>query len=160
MAFYLESYHGVNSSFFGIGILPVSDLTGWSVFRSILLVWRELLFSAKGGLAVSKRGPVPPFSLKKGARAPYLREKGVPAKKMIPKCTDQDFLWYRYGKYQEKLTNTDRKIPIRYLLIAWGLLTELSKRIRPESCFFLSIISQFLCIVHTYFVPGGVAIYR
>jgi hypothetical protein len=42
--------------FFGIGILPVSGLTGQSVFRSVLLVWRELLFSAKGGLAVSKRG--------------------------------------------------------------------------------------------------------
>jgi hypothetical protein len=108
-------YHGVTSSFFGIGILPVSDLTGLSVFRSVLLVWRELLFSSKGGLAVSKRGPVPPFSLKKGASAPFLREKGVPAKKMIPKCTDQDFLRYRYGKYREIQTdNTDRKIPIRY----------------------------------------------
>jgi hypothetical protein len=32
---------------------------------------------------------------------------------MIPKCIDQDFLWYRYGKYQEILTNTDQKIPIR-----------------------------------------------
>jgi hypothetical protein len=50
------------SSFFGIGILPVSDLTGRSVFRSVLLVWWELLFSAKGGLAVSKRGPVQPLS--------------------------------------------------------------------------------------------------
>jgi hypothetical protein len=28
-------YHGVTSSFFGIGILPVSDLTGRSVFRSV-----------------------------------------------------------------------------------------------------------------------------
>ncbi len=66
--------------------------------------------SAKGGLAVSKRGPVPPFFLKKRASAPFLREKGVPAKKMIPKCTDQDFLWYRYGKYQEIPTDTDQKI--------------------------------------------------
>jgi hypothetical protein len=47
----------------------------------------------------------------------------------------------------------------QYLLMAWGLLMESSKRICPES-FFFSIISQFLCIVHTYFVPGGVAIYR
>ncbi len=94
-------YYGVTSSFFGIGILPVSDLTGRSVFWSVLLVWRELLFSAKGGLAVSKRGPLPPFFLKKGASAPFLRDKGVPAKKMIPKCTDQDFLRYQYGKYQE-----------------------------------------------------------
>ncbi len=67
--------------FFGIGVLPVSDLTGWLVFRWVLLVWRELLFSAKGGLAVLKRGPLPPFSHEKGASAPFLREKGVPAKK-------------------------------------------------------------------------------
>ncbi len=72
-------------------------------------------FPQKGGwLAVSKRGPVPPFSLKKGASAPFLREKGVPAKKMIPKCTDRDFLWYRYGKYREIPTDTNQKIPIRY----------------------------------------------
>jgi hypothetical protein len=57
---------------------------------------------------------VPPFSLKKRASAPFLREKGVPAKKMIPKCTDQDFLRYRYGKYREIPTDTDRKMPIRY----------------------------------------------
>ena len=31
---------------------------------------------------------------------------------MIPKCTDQDFLRYRYGKYREITTNTDLKIPI------------------------------------------------
>jgi hypothetical protein len=105
-------YHGVTSSFFGIGILPVSDLTGRSVFWSVLLVWQELLFSAKGGLAVSKRGLVSPLSLKKGASAPFFREKGIPAKKMIPKCTDRDFLRYWYGKYQEIPTNTDRKIPI------------------------------------------------
>ena len=81
----LKLYHGVTSSFFGIGILPVSDLTGRLVFWSVLLVWQELLVSAKGGLAGSKRGPVPSFSLKQGASAPLLREKGVPAKIMIPK---------------------------------------------------------------------------
>jgi hypothetical protein len=69
-------------------------------------------FFRKRGAGVSKRGPLPPFSLKKGASAPFLREKGVPAKKIIPNCTDQDFLWYRYGKYQELLTNANRKIPI------------------------------------------------
>ncbi len=102
------------SSFFGIGILPVSDLFGGRYFRSVLLIWRELFFSTKGGLAVSKRGLVPPFFLEKGAIAPFLREIGFPAKKIIPKCTDQDFLWYRFGKYQEIPTNTNWKIPIRY----------------------------------------------
>jgi hypothetical protein len=63
-------YHGVTSSFFGIGILPVSDLFGGRYFRSIL-IWRELLFSAKGGLAVSKRGRVPPFSSKRGPLPPF-----------------------------------------------------------------------------------------
>jgi hypothetical protein len=71
-------------------------------------------FFRKRGAGCIKKGPVPPFSLKKGALAPSLREKGVPAKKMIPKCTDRDFLWYRYGKYREIMTNTDRKIPIPY----------------------------------------------
>ncbi len=33
---------------------------------------------------------------------------------MIPKCTDWDFFRYRYGKYQEIPTDTDRKIPIWY----------------------------------------------
>jgi hypothetical protein len=56
---------------------------------------------------------VPPFFLKKGAGTPFLMEKGVSAKKMIPKCTDRDFLWYRYGKYQEIPTDTNQKIPIR-----------------------------------------------
>jgi hypothetical protein len=35
-------------------------------------------------MAVSKRGPEPTFFLKKGANSSFLREKGVPAKKMIP----------------------------------------------------------------------------
>ncbi len=64
-------YHGVTSSFFGIGILPVSDLFGGWYFRSVLLIWRELLFSAKGGLAVSKRGLVPPISSKRGPLPPF-----------------------------------------------------------------------------------------
>jgi hypothetical protein len=70
-AFNRVVYHGVTSSFFGIGILPVSDLPGGQYFRSVLLIWRELLFSAKGGLAVSKRGPVPPFSSKRGPVPPF-----------------------------------------------------------------------------------------
>ena len=70
-------------------------------------------FFGKRGAGCIKKGAGAPFFLKKGASAPFLREKGVPAKKMIPKCTDQDFLWYRYGKYQEIPTDTNRKIPIR-----------------------------------------------
>ncbi len=51
------------------------------------------------------------------------------------------------------LGDKGKNSPPIYLLIAWGLLTESSKRTCPESCFFL-IISQFLCVVPTYFVPG------
>ncbi len=67
--------------FFMCLILHMNRVTWRSVyFRSVLLFWWELLFSPKGGLAVSKRGPAP-FFLKKGASAPFLREIGVPAKK-------------------------------------------------------------------------------
>ncbi len=71
-------------------------------------------FFRKRGAGCIKKGAGAPFSLKKGALAPFLREKGVPAKKLIPKCTDRDFLRYRYGKYQEIPTDTDRKILIQY----------------------------------------------
>jgi hypothetical protein len=39
--------------------------------------------------------------LKKRAMTPLSRKKGVPTKKIIPKCTDQVFLHYWFGKYQE-----------------------------------------------------------
>jgi hypothetical protein len=39
--------------------------------------------------------------LKKRAMTPLLRKKEVPAKIIIPKCTDQVFLQYRFGKNQE-----------------------------------------------------------
>ncbi len=39
--------------------------------------------------------------LKKGAMTPLLRKKGVPAKILIPKCTDRVFLQFWIGKYQE-----------------------------------------------------------
>ncbi len=74
-------YHSVTSSFFGIGILQVSDLFGGRYFRSVLLIWRELLFSAKGVLAGSKRGLVPPFSSKRGPLPPFWGKKGFPPKK-------------------------------------------------------------------------------
>jgi hypothetical protein len=37
--------------------------------------------------------------LKKGAMTPLSRKQKVPAKKIIPKCTDQVFLRYWFGKY-------------------------------------------------------------
>jgi hypothetical protein len=53
-------------------------------------------------------------SLKKGAMNPLWRKKGVPAKTITPKCTDQVFLRYRFGKYQEIPTEYRPKIPNRY----------------------------------------------
>ncbi len=52
--------------------------------------------------------------LKKGAMTPLLRKKGVPAKTIIPKYTDQVFLWYWFGKYREIPTEYLPKIPNRY----------------------------------------------
>ncbi len=42
--------------------------------------------------------------LKKRAVTPFSRKKGVPTKIIIPKCTDQVFHRYRFGKNQE-ITN-------------------------------------------------------
>jgi hypothetical protein len=63
----------------------------------------------KRGAGCIKKGASAPFFPQKGGQCPLFGEKGVPAKKMIPKCTDRDFLWYQYGKYQEIPTpeNTD-----------------------------------------------------
>jgi hypothetical protein len=52
--------------------------------------------------------------LKKGAMTPLSRKKGIPTKKIIPKYTDQVFLWHRFGKYQEIPTKYRPKIPNRY----------------------------------------------
>jgi hypothetical protein len=52
--------------------------------------------------------------LKKGAMTPLLRKKGVPAKKIIPKCPDRVFLWYQFGKYQKIPTKYQPKIPYRH----------------------------------------------
>ncbi len=94
-------------------------------FAGIRFIWRSVFpvgitnlagtpFFRKRGAGCIKKGAGAPFFLKKGTIAPFLREIGFPAKKIIPKCTDRDFLRYRYGKYREILTDTDRKIPIRY----------------------------------------------
>ncbi len=99
---------GVTSSFFGIGILPVSDLLDFRYFgryRSPLFVYFPPF--------------LPPFFqkgvelLKKGASAPLLRKKGGTAPFLIPKCTDRVFLRYRYGNYREIPTEYRPKIPIR-----------------------------------------------
>jgi hypothetical protein len=51
----------------------------------------------------------------KGAMTPFLRKKGVPAKKIIPICTNQISLRYQFGKYQEKIpTKYRQKIPNLY----------------------------------------------
>jgi hypothetical protein len=46
-------------------------------------------FFSKRGAGCIKKGASAPFFLKKGASAPFLREKEVPIKKMIPKCTTE-----------------------------------------------------------------------
>ncbi len=52
--------------------------------------------------------------LKTGAIVPlFFREKGAPAKNLIPKCTNQDFIWYRLVKYQENTNQYQPKIPIQ-----------------------------------------------
>ena len=80
-------YHGVTSSFFGIGILLVSDLMGFRYFRSVLLyckLWREHLFKISR-LFLNNSVGIPFFlqkegeMYKKGAGAPLLRKKGAPA---------------------------------------------------------------------------------
>jgi hypothetical protein len=70
-----------------------------------------------------------------------LREKGVPAKRMIPKCTDRDFLWYQYGKYREIPTDTDRKIPIGYTNLVFSLFL------------YFSYVAEKLSIHATAFLP-------
>ena len=72
---------------------------------------------------------VPPFFLKrraelleKGAITPLLRKKGAIAPFLIPNCTDRVSRWYRYGNYQEILTNTNQKIPIRYTTLVFTLV--------------------------------------
>jgi hypothetical protein len=105
-------------------------------FAGIRFIWRSVFpvgitnlagtpFFRKRGAGCIKKGASAPFFLKKGAFAPFLREIGFPTKKIIPKCTDRDFLRYRYGKYREIPTDTDRKIPIRYTtLVFTGLFSD------------------------------------
>ncbi len=72
----------------------------WELFK----VWWESFFSSKWGLGPSKRWSWSPFRGK----------KGVPTKRIILKCTNQVFLRYWFGKYQEIPTEYQPKIPNQY----------------------------------------------
>jgi hypothetical protein len=64
------------------------DLAGtfFEVSGNIFFYMRETLFPLKGGLSAPKGVQSPPF----------WREKRAPAIFLIPKCTNQVFLWYRW----------------------------------------------------------------
>ncbi len=53
-------------------------------------------------------------------------------------------------------------LALPYLLIAWAGTFDriVKKNIYARKAVFFSMITQFLCHVRTYFVPGGVAICR
>ena len=74
---------------------------------------REFLFFAKEG---TKRGPMPPLLRKKGAPANFLRGSH---QSFDTENTDRVFLRYRYGKYREIPTDTNRKIPTRYATLVF-----------------------------------------
>ncbi len=73
------------------------------IWRELRLwtIWRELLCSSKRRLGC----------IKKGANAPLLSEKEVPAKFTTPKCTNQVFLWYRLVTYRENSNRYQPNIP-------------------------------------------------
>ncbi len=119
---WLELYHGVTSSFFGIGILLVSDLLGFWYFgryRSPPFLYRSPLFSSKGGQSSLKRGAIAPLLRKKGGNRPLFDTRTVP---------DRVFRRYPYGKYREIPTDTDQKIPIRYNSRPDSVLAVVKKR--------------------------------
>jgi len=113
---YLELYHGVTSSFFGIGIL--------------LVLWYQIcwIFGISVGIVPPFFEYFPPFLhpffkrglelLKKGAIAPLLRKKGGTAPFLMPKCTDRVFLRYGIGNTGEIPTGYRPKIPNWYTTLA------------------------------------------
>ncbi len=99
--------HLFTGSLAGIGKLPA--LASWYVYLVWYVqyflyckIWRELHFATFCGNSPQKGGLVH----QKWGRS---EEKEVPAKCMIPKRTNQVFLWYRLGKYQENTIPTDTK---------------------------------------------------
>ncbi len=79
-----------------------------AVAVKLLRFGRKLFFPQNGG------------PLKKGAMTPLSKRKGALAKKILPKCTDQVFLRYRFGKYQEIPTEYQPKIPNRYTTLVFA----------------------------------------
>jgi hypothetical protein len=72
-----------------VGIL-VGILSTIEFGRNSLRFGGKPFFPQNGGWAPQKGGHDPPFEEKRGSR-----------QKIIPKCTNQVFLWYWFGKYQE-----------------------------------------------------------
>jgi len=93
------AYRGGSSHFFGIRISPVSDWLGIGIFGR----YPSLPPFSKRGWGPQKGGHCPPFE-EKGGRCPLFDTE----------MYHRVFRRYRYGKYQEILTDTDRKIPIWY----------------------------------------------
>ncbi len=107
-------YRFDTGSLASIGIdIPYTG-AGRSVFWSVFWALKNLAGTLKG-LAGNpfflKMGAGP---LKKGAVTFFSRKKGVPAKIIIPKCTDRVFLRYRFGKNREIPTEYQPKKPNWY----------------------------------------------
>jgi hypothetical protein len=117
---------------FSVSVFCRIRFAGFSVFRSVLIPPFFVYFPPF----------LPPFFqkgvelLKKGAIAPLLRKKGGAAPFFIPKCTDQIFLRYRYGKYREIPTEYRPKIPNRYTTL---VSTIMSLIFRPIAKNYLSL---------------------
>jgi hypothetical protein len=72
----------------------------------------------------TKRGPRPPLLGKKGAPANFLRG----SRQIIDtENTDRVFLRYRYGKYREIPTDTDRKIPTQYTTLHYSIFLNFKR---------------------------------
>ena len=98
--------------FFGIGILPVSDLLGGQNFGRYQNFGENHFFPRKGGRAPQKGGQCPPFEEKKGSTAPLLAGGSHKHFDRNQVFLRRAYGMYQYGKYQETPADTDRKIPI------------------------------------------------
>jgi hypothetical protein len=118
----------LKTRFFRYRYLPGIRYSRYPYFRSVLLYvsfggntflrfrgnsffekfCRNSFFSSKGAKC-TKRGLAPPLLRKKGAPVNFLRGS---RQSFDTENTHRVFLRYWYGKYQEILTDTNRKIPI------------------------------------------------